>query len=142
LPVNIELSVDLDRVLQRIYLHSATFRAQCERIAANGNLQVRMRIDTLIPSSYRAYTIFSRRGREILADVRLPPGAHLAEFVAHEFEHILEQLDGLNLRRLAGVKGSGVQLVDRDLYETERADAAGRLVAEELLRETRARVAD
>ena len=142
LPANIEVSIDLGSVLQRIYARSPTFRAQFEQISANRNLHVRMRIDPHIPSSYRAYTIFSRRGLQILADIRLPPGGHLAEFVAHEFEHILEQIEGLSLRRLAGVKGSGVRLVDRDLYETDRAEAAGRIVAEELVRETRAPVAD
>ena len=65
--------------------------------------------------------------------LHLPPrGAQLAELVGHEFEHILEQVEGLNLRALADKKGSGVHEVERDLYETDRAQRTGRIVAEEV----------
>ena len=138
LPSNVELAHDLERVLGRIYDRSPAFRAQCERIASATNLRVTVRIDTSIPSHCRAYTIVQRRGREIRADVRLPPSSGLTELVAHEFEHLLEQIEGLDLRRLARVKGSGVHLVEGRAFETQRAQAAGRVVAAEASRQLKA----
>jgi hypothetical protein len=131
LPSNVEFTAGLAQVVQRIYDRSPTFRAQCERIGAAAHLSVVVRINTSIPGWCRAYTIISRRGWDIHASVHLPPGAHLVEMVAHEFEHIIEQIEGHNLRKLARVRGSGVREVDRNLFETDRAQAAGLVVADE-----------
>ena len=132
IPANIDVTHDLARVLQRIYQRSATFRAQCERIAAADNLRVTVRIDTAIPSRCRAFTIVQRRGYDIVAAVHLPPSNGLIELIGHEFEHLLEQIEGLDLKRLARVKGSGVRMQDGPFFETDRAQAAGRLVAAEM----------
>ena len=131
LPANVDMPRDLERVIRRIYARSPAFRAQCERIASADNLRVTVRIDTSIPSRCRAFTIVRRRGYEIYADVHLPPSSGLTELVAHEFEHVLEQIEGLDLRRLARVKGSGVRMLEGRLFETDRAQAAGRVVAAE-----------
>jgi len=84
-----------------------------------------------MPSRCRAFTSVRRHGRQITADVNVPPSRSLIEFVAHEFEHLLEQVEGLDLRALARVRGSGVREMERELFETDRAIKAGRLVAEE-----------
>ena len=73
LPANVDMPRDLERVIRRIYDRSPAFRAQCERIARAGNLRVRVRIDTAIPSRCRAFTIVQRQGHDIRADVHLPP---------------------------------------------------------------------
>jgi hypothetical protein len=131
LPANIELSRDLARVLLDLYQRSPTFKAQCERLARAEHLQVIVGIDVSLPSRCRALTNIHRRGREIRADVHLPPGSALIELVAHEFEHLLEQVEGLDLRRFARMRGSGVREVHRELFETERAIRVGRLVQDE-----------
>jgi hypothetical protein len=132
LPANIELSPELERTLAKIYRGSATFRAQCERIAAATTLSVTLRLDTNIPRSCQAFTIINRRGRLLRADVHLPPAAGtLALLVGHEFEHIVEQLDGLDLRALARVRGSGVHESSFEVFESDRAERAGRVVAGE-----------
>jgi len=126
LPDNIELPRDLERILARVYRSSPTFRAQCGRIAEAGALAVSVKLDTSIPSSYQAFTMIYRRGHALRADVHLPPATMaMAELVGHEFEHILEQLDGLNLRMLSHVRGSGVRESSFDVYETIRAQRAG-----------------
>lgn len=54
------------------------------------------------------------------------------EHIAHELEHVLEQVDGTDLRRLArhGLDG----IVDMgERYETARARAVGQAVASETL---------
>jgi hypothetical protein len=142
IPANIDVAHDLARVLERIYHRSATFRSQCERIAGADNLRVTIRIDTSIPSRCRAYTIVQRRGYGIVADMRLPPTNGLIELIGHEFEHLLEQIEGLDLRSLARVKGSGVRALEGRVFETDRAQAAGRLVAIETTRRVRAPSAD
>lgn len=131
LPPNVTLRADLAKVLGRIYNRSPTFRAQCERIAADHRLQVAIHLDTAIPSWCRAFTTVTRHGRSMRADVHLPPGRNLTELVAHEFEHILEQIEGLNLRKLAREKNSGVREVEGRAFETDRAQVIGRLVAAE-----------
>jgi hypothetical protein len=142
LPSNVELAHDLAQVLERIYDRSPAFRAQCERIAGAGNLHVTVRIDTSIPGRCRAFTIIHRRGNAIRADVHLPASTSLIELVAHEFEHLLEQIEGLDLRRLARVKGSGVYESEGQVFETDRAQAAGRVVAAEMNRQHRTPAAD
>jgi len=131
LPANVNLPRDLERAITRIYDRSATFRAQCERIAQAGNLRINVRIDTAIPSRCRAFTVVQRRNGKIRADVHLPPSSDHSELLAHEFEHLLEQMEGLDLRTLARVKGSGVREIEYELFETDRAQAAGRVVAGE-----------
>ena len=54
------------------------------------------------------------------------------ELLAHEIEHVLEQIDGVNLRALASTGVQGVRRIG-DAYETSRAIAIGRLVADEVL---------
>ena len=131
LPANIELSHDLGRVLQRLHDRSATFRTQCERIGRAPHLRVTIRLNTSMPSRCRAFTSVRGQGRQITADVNVPPSRSLVELVAHEFEHLLEQVEGLDLRALARIRGSGVREMERELFETDRAIRAGRLVAEE-----------
>lgn len=134
LPANVEFFPGLDRAVQRIYDRSPTFRAQCERIAQASNLRVRVYVNTRIPPAYRALTVMSRQGRQIQADVNVPPGRQFAEMLGHEFEHVLEQVDGVNLPRLSTVRGSGVWAVERDLFESSRAQDAGRLISLEVYR--------
>lgn len=142
LPANVDMALDLARVLRRIYDRSPTFRAQCERIASADNLRVTVRIDTRIPSRCRAFTIVHRRGYAIRAQVHLPPSSSLTELVGHEFEHLIEQIEGLDLKRLARVKGSGVHEGEGRVFETDRAQAVGRRVAGEVDRYSRAPFAD
>jgi len=141
LPANVELFSDLNRVVQRIYDRSPKFRSQCERIAKASNLRVRVHVNTRIPPAYRALTVVYRRGFETEADVNLPPGRHFAEMLGHEFEHVLEQVEGLNLQRLSTVRGSGVWAVEKHLFESLRAQDAGREVGLEVYR-NRARATD
>jgi hypothetical protein len=139
---NIELRLDLDRVVADLYLRSPTFKAQCDRLAEAQNLRVVVRLNPLLPSSCRALTKIWRHGRQIRADVQVPPGHELVELLAHEFEHLLEQVEGLNLRKLSLVRGSGVYEVDDELFESDRATKAGRLVAAEARRQPKAPAAD
>ncbi len=56
----------------------------------------------------------------------------LIELIAHEVEHIIEQLDGLDLARLARLAPVTVWATGDQRFETQRATQMGRLVAAEV----------
>jgi hypothetical protein len=130
---NVDVPPDLAPMVEEIYRRSPTFKAQCALIGGAERLHVSIQLDTTTRSSCRAFTVITRRGRMIRAEVHLPPsGVLFGELIGHEFEHILEQLEGLHLPELAQLRGSGVHEVERNLFETERAERTGRVVAEEV----------
>jgi hypothetical protein len=61
-------------------------------------------------------------------------GRALVDLVAHEFEHVIEQLEGLDLRALARTRRSGVCEIERELFERDRAERVGTGVADEAWR--------
>ena len=130
-PGNVRLLHDIELAIRFIYDRSPLFRSQLARIADAPHVRVTIQIDPSIPSRCRAFTMVQRRGHRIRAEVHLPPSSDHAELLAHELEHVLEQIEGLDLRRLAGVGGSGVYSVEYAVFETDRAQAAGRAVREE-----------
>jgi hypothetical protein len=125
-----ELRSDVDRMLQR----SATFREQYRRIAEARPLIVGVRLDVrLCQTSYRARTTFHRyQSGLIVANVVIAPGSQSAEWIAHEFEHILELLDGRNLAQLASNHATDVWYSGSDVIETDRAIDAGHTVRDEM----------
>lgn len=129
-----ELRAEFDDLLQR----SPTFRAQYQRIAEAGDpaVIVGVHVDVeLCETNYRARTTFRRyRTGLMVADVAIGPGSQRGEWIAHEFEHILEQLDGRNLPQLANSHAKDVWYSGSDVIETDRAIRAGRTVRDELRR--------
>ncbi|MEO5820455.1 MAG: hypothetical protein ABIT71_08100 [Vicinamibacteraceae bacterium] len=116
-----------------------TFRRQVVRLARQPGLEVTVATGAFESRGRaRARTAMTRvDGQLRSARVEVPGGdpALLAELVAHEFEHILEQLDDVDLASWAG--RSGVYRVggsdQEGPFETERARQVGRLVAGEYL---------
>ena len=116
--------------------YSPTFRRQCSRIASTPNLRVEI-VPALLggSASGAALTRIVRSERGIEATVQLGPSGDPVLLIAHEFEHILEQLDGVDLPVMATRVATGVRVVPgTGHFETERAIAAGRQVADEVRR--------
>jgi hypothetical protein len=134
LPANIGLLHDIRLAIQFIYERSPSFRAQLVRIAEARNLRVTIQIDPSIPHRCRAFTIVRKRGHRIRAEVHLPPSSDHAELLAHELEHIIEQIEGIDLRSMARVRNSGVYQMELAAFETDRAQEAGRTVRTETRR--------
>ena len=72
----------------------------------------------------------------LTADVRLG-GAQFdySEYLAHEIEHVLEQVDGIDLRSAVAQNRRGAHRVNGglvEIFETDRAVAVGRLVRKEV----------
>ena len=91
--------------------------------------------DATTPSESRAFTKISReRDGALRAVVRIKGFDRATELIAHEFEPFIEQLDGVDLKRLAALDTSGVRQCrcDGDAFETARAVHAGLQVAREV----------
>ena len=109
---------------------SETFRAQCERIAADARVHVRLTVTNTIGNTGRAQTTFRRyRNGALYADVEVLFGENYRELLAHEFEHVIEQIDGVNLRDET-VRG-GAWEVAAGAFETRRAFETGLRVLRE-----------
>jgi hypothetical protein len=135
MPPRMQVAVDLRRAVEVMLSRSPTFRNQCRRLAVAKLLYVRMRYDgRLAERSVRARTIVQRyRSGVIIAMVEIRPTGPPEEWIAHEFEHVLEQIEGVRLPELAG-RVRGVWRASSDMFETERAIRAGQLVAGEVRR--------
>ena len=129
LPLNIDAGA-LEPHLVELLQRSQTFRHQCERIAASQVLRVTVRVGMSVEVGGRAQTVIRRyEAGGIRAEVTLRFAEDYYELLAHEFEHILEQVEGINLRdevaaRRAWVTPSGA-------FETRRASDAGVRAREE-----------
>jgi hypothetical protein len=122
MPANVDahlLSGELLALLRR----SETFRAQCSRIAAEPRLRVTLDLVNTLDSG-RAQTTFRRCGSgTLVAEILVVFGENYRELLAHEFEHVLEQIEHVDLRREAAV-GRAWQLAG-GAFETRRAFVTG-----------------
>jgi Tol biopolymer transport system component len=136
-PANLDSGV-FRGVVDAMWRDSLTFRRQCQRLGVERGLEVKLLAQTSHrQSSVRASTEMSRKnGTLTLARVVVFSPLDAVELIAHEIEHIIEQLDGVEFL------GSASTRTTRQAgaaYETGRAVEIGRVVAREV-RETRGRV--
>jgi len=136
LAARLRVAPRLKPVVADMCRRAPTFRRQVVRLTQQAGLAITVEPgDFPIGGRARASTAIARvDGGLRSADVLVRPGDSLAvvELIGHEFEHILEQLDGVDLG--AWVGHNGVHRVGGDdsaPIETERAQQVGRLVASE-----------
>jgi Tol biopolymer transport system component len=134
-PRNLVVAPPLQPVFERLWEASPTFRRQCARIAAARSLTVRvLPEDRPKQPSILARSALTFRGASLTsADVYVDPTPDAPQLLAHEFEHILEQLDGVNL---AEQVGNGAVWSANNHFETQRAAEAGWRAARELAKIT------
>ena len=141
-PGNVIVAPQHRVLLETLLDRSPSFRQQCARIAQERSLTIQLRLTPApLPGGVRAISHISRsRSGGIVAIGRLHPFDYV-EMIAHEFEHIIEQLEGVDLPKLARERSGGVRLVNpvRPAYGTDRAVQAGRRVADEMQRNRLAR---
>jgi hypothetical protein len=125
-------------VVAQMLERSATFRRQWARVARASNVAITLRNEIRASHNADAWTTITRgadgRTRQIIISVIVGP--RTAELIAHEFEHIVEQLDGVDLRQKAAMRASGVRTCDcgaTEMFETKRAIAVGQQVAREVI---------
>jgi hypothetical protein len=139
LPHNIRVSPMLRPVFAMLLQKSETFRRQCERIGRARH--VRVFVTSTPPfrehSLPRARASIARHLHGLMkAVVEIPVSPQMVELLPHELEHVIEQIEGVNLARLAGLGAAGVLEVDPGTFETMRARSAGLAVMRELFGET------
>ena len=132
-PANLTVAAVFGPALDHMLRLSPTFRRQCRRLAAATNVIVVIQLEELQrrPSFY-ARTTFAHGNHDelIAADVFLQSPANAAELIAHEIEHVLEQLDGVDLE--AQLESGNVWKHEDGGFETRRATEVGRRVAREV----------
>ncbi len=135
LPPNLIVSPLLRPVVESMMRDSPTFRRQCARLTNSPLITVSLeQLVVVRAGGAQAVTDFSfDRDARMAAHVKLGPTADREELIAHEFEHIIEQLDGVDLRSLARHGTAGVRFTqDLEQFETDRAATTGRQVTEEI----------
>jgi hypothetical protein len=134
LPRNLVVPEVMGPLVERMWQQSLTFRRQCAKLAAQPAVTVS--IDLVVglrnTRGARAKAQRLRERLEVAIQVDLREPAKFVELIAHELEHVLEQIDGTDLPRLArqGVDGA---ISEAARYETARAQAIGRAVAHEAM---------
>jgi hypothetical protein len=128
-PCQLVIDTDLKPFAMQAWERSATFRKQCGILAA-ANAIVIVR-SASARETMRAYARITEYAGGIYANVRVRPGANAVELIAHEIEHVVERIEGVNLLLESIHKPTRVFL-RAGAFETLRAVEAGRRVAQEV----------
>jgi hypothetical protein len=119
-------------IVEAMLRHSPTFRRQCQRLMNPRLLSISLGYELL--RGARALTEVKPIKGQLSATVRLGHGDDYVELIAHEIEHVIEQLDGVDLRARADLPGTGVSECGpktSSSFETVRAIRTGLKVAQE-----------
>jgi hypothetical protein len=140
LPPSITIEKGLEPIVQWTLENSPTFRQQCRVLAGAAELTATVRVTARTPESTERALSAVRRlpsGR-IDVTIEIRSSSSLSELLGHEFEHVIEQLDGVNLRQL---QSSGeARKIESGAFETRRAIHAGQRVSAEVLDNSEDRV--
>jgi hypothetical protein len=132
LPDTIALADGLQPMVRWALEHSPTFRRQCRALAAAPGLRATVSVSYRpTAGTSRARTSFRQNRAGLAAEIEIRSVSEMTELIAHEFEHLLEQIDGVDLNALSKA-GEARRLTD-GAFETERAIAAGHQVAGEVV---------
>lgn len=134
LPANIVVPAVSHQWIVDLIARSPTLQRQCRIIATADDVIVRLSSMRRVTALCRARTSFARdRTGLIRAAIDIPVSIDFPELLAHELEHVIEQIEGINLRRMARDRDSGVWQVAPNVFETTRAIDAGTLAAGEAM---------
>jgi hypothetical protein len=135
-PENLSVPAMYQPLVDSMLRGSPTFRRQCMRIAGEPLLTVRLAITQWFArSGLRATTVVRRDASgHLTATIEISAHHDLEELIAHELEHVIEQLDGVDLHARASRPRSGVSILSSRsaIFETVRAQRAGLQVISEL----------
>lgn len=132
LPGNIEAPDAILTTMRRMWMASPSFRRQCARIGRARDGRIVVEIRTKMSHEFQAVSQIERKGVAWRARVEVYIDSKLVEMIAHEFEHIIEQMDSVDLVRLSKQGLQGV-MPGSTHFETARAIAAGKRIARECL---------
>ena len=140
IPENLHVGGDMREVVAALLARSPTLRAQCARIAATPRARIVVEVTgNRLGAQARARATARRYDSGLLTVVIELPAmaiADYAELLAHELEHVIELIDNVDLAELMKQRSAGVTKTSEGLFETTRAQAAGKAAAAEMLGET------
>jgi hypothetical protein len=133
LPSNLLFPSIYRPILEAMLRRSATFRRQCLRIAGEPWVTIHLQVPSVGTRGARAMThfVWQKDGR-LEANIEIAPMDDDVELVAHELEHVIEQLDRIDLPSKATLPDSGVHTLAGNMFETTRATRVGLKVAQEV----------
>jgi len=131
LPPNLIATRDARRLLEKVWRRSPTFRLQCARISQAQWLRIKLSFTAraTIPQRYRALAIVNKR--DGLVTIRIFTLSDYVELIGHEFEHVVEQIEGVDLNALVAERNGAARRHEDGGIETERALNAGRKIEAE-----------
>ena len=131
-PSNLTAGAVFQAALERMWQSSPTFRRQCRRLSTAPHLRVNLLLDDLARRpSYNARAAMKRqRGVLVSVDIYLTRIEDPVELIAHEIEHVVEQLDEIDLEVHVG--SGNVWKREDGAFETRRAIEVGRRVAHDV----------
>jgi hypothetical protein len=137
LPPNFDVPQLYRSLVETMLKRSPTFRRQAERIRQSPYLTVAIENSPPpVGTNSLAWTRISRDSKNNLqATILISPRDRLVELLAHEIEHVIEQLDGVDLHVKSRLQSTGVRhcdCADMGAYETRRAIVTGQRVAREV----------
>ena len=133
LPADSEIPSITHSLLDEMWRASATFRRQWIRVAAAG-VRIAIAFDKSLPmDSVHAQSEITRKPElRVRISLRVVDRA-APEYLAHELEHVLEQLDDVDLAQAVASHVHGASANGRTpVFETRRAIVVGKLVAAEV----------
>ena len=133
LPSNLHVEPIYLDLVESMANQSSTFDAQLRRIAAAPGVTVYVDIIPRVIGA-RARTRMVRQGDGLTAWMEVARFDDVVELIAHEIEHVIEQVERVDLATGAGVPRAGIHSVSLDgaTFETARAALAGVTVAREV----------
>ena len=131
-PPNLMVPPGHRNLVRRMWDQSATFRRQCQRIGAARTLTVHVHAVPRPPTSEARTRLVHRPGSGLVADLYLSQVDRAVELLAHELEHIIERVDGIDLHQMTRRVPDLVWTTSDGMYETRRAIHSGQTVASEV----------
>lgn len=134
LPDSVHVDPQLRPAIDMLLARSPTFRRQCARIAQARALRIHVRlVPRLFGTPARARASAARYEFGLLTvAIDILAGDDYAELLAHEFEHVTEQIDRVDLAALARADPESASALTDGVFETTRAREAGRAAAREV----------
>ena len=131
LPSNLIVPDVMQPLVTAMWRRSPTFRRQCARLAENPGVIVRVEMARRTGHAVAlAHVKRHAAGIEAALEIEWRRPDLYVEHLAHELEHVLEYVDGVDISRFERQGLDGVMKV-AGILETARARAVGRAVARE-----------
>lgn len=133
LPSNLQMAPMYRELVESMADRSATFRRQLTRIASEPGLTIDLEFVPRIIGA-RAETRMVRQVDRLDARIQVARLEDRIELIAHEIEHVIEQMDGVDLAAASAAGDIGIYSVSGSgkVFETDRAARIGLSVAQEV----------